>query len=287
MKVAARVKEPQPALLSPTGSRSPPSTGCIPPETATRRDAKGKSCAHTSLMNLMPKLRLILLSLAVTMGCGGGGAAVDGPADTPAEENPGNQPGTGSPSTPTPTSPGSTVVTTAGTSFSPASLTVTPGTLVTWQISGGTHNVTFGSAKPTGGDIPDTGAGRSVTRTFASAGTFDYQCTRHSGMTGRVIVSTDGSAPGPSTPAPSEGTLVQASSSAFSPERVEIAPGGTVTWEFSQGAGGIVWDDEAPPGGDIAAGATGTRASRTFPAQGDYDYHSTVNRDIKGRVRVR
>jgi hypothetical protein len=53
------------------------------------------------------------------------------------------------------------------------------------------------------------------------------------------------------------------------------------------GGGGIVWDEEAPPGGDVAASATGTRASRTFPAQGDYDYHSTVNRDIKGRVRVR
>jgi plastocyanin len=235
----------------------------------------------------MQKLRLLLISLAVTMGCGGGGAAIDGPANTPVDENPVNPPGTGAPSSPTPATPGSTIVTTAGTSFSPASVTVTRVTVVTWQITGGTHNVTFGSAKPTGGDIPDTGAGRSVARTFATAGTFDYQCTRHSGMTGRVVVSADGTAPAPSNPLPSEGALVQAAPSAFSPERVEIAPGGTVTWEFSQGAGGIAWDEEAPPGGDIPAGAAGTRVSRTFPAQGDYDYHSTVNRDIKGRVRVR
>lgn len=228
----------------------------------------------------MLKLRLPHIWIAVTIGCGGGGAAIEGPQANPPAETP-QSPGTPS----TPQSPGSTVITTQGTSFSPASVTVAPGTVVAWQISGGTHNVTFGPQKPTGGDVPDTGAGRTVTRTFASAGTFDYQCTRHSGMTGRVIVSADGSTP--STPTQTEGTLVQSTSTAFNPERVEISAGGTVTWEFLQGAGGIVWDDAAPSGGDIPAGAAGTRASRTFSSQGDYDYHSTLNRDIKGRVRVR
>lgn len=229
----------------------------------------------------MPKFRLTLISIAVAMGCGGGGAAIDGPTANPPGENPSNP---STPSTPTPSAPGSTIITTAGTSFSPASVTVKPGTVVTWQINGGTHNVTFGTAKPTGGDIPDTGAGRSVSRTFASAGTFDYQCTRHSGMAGRVSVSADGTTPPPSTP--SEGIVVQSSASAFSPERVEISAGSAVTWEFA-GGGGVVWDDAAPPGGDIPAGAVGTRVTRTFSSVGDYDYHSTLSRDIKGRVRVR
>jgi len=58
---------------------------------------------------------------------------------------------------------------------------------VTWQISGARHNVTFSGAAPTGGNIPDTESG-SVTRTFPTAGTYNYQCTRHSGMTGSVVV---------------------------------------------------------------------------------------------------
>ena len=103
-------------------------------------------------------------------------------------------------------------------------------------------------------------------------------------MTGRVTVSTDGPAP---VPAPSEGTVVQATSSAFSPERVEITAGGIVTWEIAAGAGGIVFDDASPAGGNISESATATRVSRTFTAQGDYDYHNSRNRDIKGRIRVR
>ena len=158
---------------------------------------------------------------------------------------------------------------------------------MTWQIAGGTHNVTFGSSKPTGGDIPDTGAGNNVARSFPSAGTFDYQCTRHAGMTGRITVTADASTPAPGNPSPSEGTVVQATSSAFTPERVEITPGGIVTWDIAAGAGGIVFDDAAPGGGNIPESATATRVSRTFSATGDYDYHNSRNSDIKGRIRVR
>lgn len=88
----------------------------------------------------------------------------------------------------TPPPSGSTAtVTTPGSSFSPQSVTITPGGTVTWNIAGATHNVTFGAAAPPGGDIPDT-RGASVSRSFPSAGTYDYQCTRHDGMTGRVLV---------------------------------------------------------------------------------------------------
>ena len=48
--------------------------------------------------------------------------------------------------------------------------------------------MTFSGAAPTGGNVPDTDSGGSATRTFSTAGTYDYQCTRHSGMTGRVVV---------------------------------------------------------------------------------------------------
>jgi plastocyanin len=134
----------------------------------------------------MRRISLFTIALLTLAGCGGGGAAIEAPqSSNPETTNP--------PTTPSnPGTPSSAVVTTAGTSFSPATITVTPGSVVTWRISGATHNVTFGAAKPTGGDIPDIAAGGQADRSFGTAGTYDYQCTRHSGMTGRVVVTADG-----------------------------------------------------------------------------------------------
>lgn len=217
--------------------------------------------------------------LAVMVACGGGGAAADVAGSTAAP------PGEPAPGTPT-AQPSSNVVTTSGTSFTPAAIVIAPGASVTWQIAGATHNVTFGGGKPAGGDIPDTQSGGSATRVFANTGTFAYQCTRHSGMTGQVVVSSEG-APPPSTPPANPGSVVQVTSSGFSPERVEIARGGVVTWEFAARADGVVFDNDAPPGGNIPESAQGSRVSRTFPAAGDHDYHSLKNPGSKGRVRVR
>jgi plastocyanin len=86
-----------------------------------------------------------------------------------------------------PATPTSVVVTTPGESFAPATATIGVGGTVTWEISGATHNVTFGAAAPAGGNIPDTRAG-TASRQFTAAGTYEYQCTRHSGMQGRVVV---------------------------------------------------------------------------------------------------
>jgi plastocyanin len=90
---------------------------------------------------------------------------------------------------PPPPPPGNSTasVTTVDDSFSPRTVTITAGGTVTWTISGSTHNVTFSGAAPTGGNIPDTRSG-SFTRTFPTAGSYNYQCTRHSGMTGQVVV---------------------------------------------------------------------------------------------------
>ncbi|HEX8242455.1 MAG TPA: plastocyanin/azurin family copper-binding protein, partial [Longimicrobium sp.] len=87
-----------------------------------------------------------------------------------------------------PPSTSTATVTTPTIAFSPSVVTISAGGTVTWQISGATHNVTFTAAAPTGGNVPDTAPGGSATRTFPTAGTYDYQCTRHNGMTGRVVV---------------------------------------------------------------------------------------------------
>ena len=88
---------------------------------------------------------------------------------------------------PPPPSGSTATVSTPGSSFSPPSVTIAAGGTVSWNIAGATHNVTFGALAPPGGNIPDT-RGATVSRSFPSAGTYDYQCTRHDGMTGRVVV---------------------------------------------------------------------------------------------------
>lgn len=88
-----------------------------------------------------------------------------------------------------PTSPSVATVTTPGTSFSPANVTIATGGTVTWQFTGSSrHNVTFSGTAPTGGNIPDTDVGGSAARTFTAPGTYSYTCTRHSGMNGTVVV---------------------------------------------------------------------------------------------------
>ena len=79
-----------------------------------------------------------------------------------------------------------TVNATAGLAFSPSSVDIAVGGIVTW-IFAITHNVTFSLVTGAPSDIPDTGSG-SASATFHIAGTFNYQCTIHPGMTGVVIV---------------------------------------------------------------------------------------------------
>jgi len=68
--------------------------------------------------------------------------------------------------------------------FSPNSTQVPVGATVTWTwVGSSTHNVTFTDASS-----GDKTTGQSFSRTFSSAGTFNYRCTLHGGMTGAVIV---------------------------------------------------------------------------------------------------
>jgi trimeric autotransporter adhesin len=89
---------------------------------------------------------------------------------------------------PPPSGGGAATVTTPNRAFAPSSVTIPAGGTVTWQFSEAVHNVTFGGATPTGGNVPDVQPGNAVSRTFPTAGTYAYQCTRHAGMNGSVVV---------------------------------------------------------------------------------------------------
>ena len=90
-------------------------------------------------------------------------------------------------------SPGSSVPSN-GKFFVPATLTVSTGTTVTWTNGDSTlHTVTSGSAESgnsgTEFDSSYLAAGKIFQHQFGAAGTFDYYCTLHPWMKGKVVVS--------------------------------------------------------------------------------------------------
>jgi plastocyanin len=80
--------------------------------------------------------------------------------------------------------------------FEPNGIQVDVGTTVTWHNVGQVvHNVqpmndleNFGGATPFGAQSDKFGPGATYSFTFGTSGTFNYTCTLHTGMDGRVVV---------------------------------------------------------------------------------------------------
>lgn len=85
---------------------------------------------------------------------------------------------------PTPT-PAAVAVEIKGFAFNPATITIPKGTTVTWaQKDSAIHTVTADSF-----DSGRLGQGQTFSFTFNQAGTFEYRCTIHPSMRGKVIVT--------------------------------------------------------------------------------------------------
>jgi plastocyanin len=81
-----------------------------------------------------------------------------------------------------------TVTATPSLTFSPATLTVSSGTVVTFAFGSVPHNVFFDPATGAPGNIPDPSSNVNVERTFPTAGSFHYTCHIHPGMQGTIVV---------------------------------------------------------------------------------------------------
>lgn len=112
--------------------------------------------------------------------CGGGGAST-----APVTSTGGNNSGGNTGGQPV---PDNTVIARAADAFDPSSLTVAVGTTVSFTFESTAHNVTFAAVNGRPADIAGLNANTTITRTFATAGTFPYQCTIHAGMSGTIIV---------------------------------------------------------------------------------------------------
>jgi len=86
-----------------------------------------------------------------------------------------------------------TVTATTGQQFLPQSVTIKAGGTVTWSFQSLAHTVTFNQPAPPGtpadlGTVAAPYSNTMISRVFTTAGTFNYHCSIHPGMTGVVIV---------------------------------------------------------------------------------------------------
>jgi len=124
---------------------------------------------------------LILLALTVFAGCGSSSGAPGG-ANSPTA--------TASAAVLATNTPGSAEnqVSVSDFQFSPSTLTVKVGTTVTWKGISGAHTVTNDDSAPMRFD-QTIAEGGVVTVTFTQAGTYEYHCSVHKSMHGKIIVT--------------------------------------------------------------------------------------------------
>lgn len=85
-----------------------------------------------------------------------------------------------------PSNPGANEVWMQNNIFSPASITVPANTTIKWiNKDGAAHTVTSNTGSFDSGSIA---GGNTYSHQFTAAGTYPYNCSLHSGMSGTVIV---------------------------------------------------------------------------------------------------
>ncbi len=119
---------------------------------------------------------------------------------------------------------------TIGTSLDPASLTVVPGTTVTWDnIDSERHRVQSTSG-PDEFDSGNMEPGESFAFTFTVEGTYQYEDARNPDLSnywGTIVVAADGTAPPPPPGGSADFTMA---GKVFRPTSITVDPGTTVTF---------------------------------------------------------
>jgi len=111
---------------------------------------------------------MLVVAATLAAACGGGGGGYNGVTAPPAD--------------------GNTVAATSGLAFTPPTLQVNAGEAVKFSFGSVGHNVFFDAQAGVPADIGGTNANVTVSRTFATAGTYHYSCHIHPTMHGEIVV---------------------------------------------------------------------------------------------------
>ena len=115
----------------------------------------------------------LLILAAVSAGCSSAGPAAPAePAASPAPATSGT----------------AAAVTIQNFAFSPATITVKPGTTVTWTNQDSASHTIMSDGTPAAFSSGTLANGATYQFTFTSPGTYPYHCTIHPSMTGTVVV---------------------------------------------------------------------------------------------------
>ena len=137
----------------------------------------------------------------------------------------------------------------ANIAFTPASVTVTPGSTVTWTNNDSVpHTVSFGDQGPQNSQTIDPGG--TFQALFEGAGSYAYLCTLHPAMSGVVeVVDAETGAGETTTTTSSDGTSTTTADAAAGADVVELTGAGTPGVDIAQGEWALVPSAaEAPPG---------------------------------------
>lgn len=139
--------------------------------------------------------------------------------------------------------------------FNPTSVTVPPGTTVTWRNMDGNefHTVTSYDGLF---DSPTINAGATWSFTFGTAGTFRYHCTPHPWMQGVVNVVAGAALPATTSPPPPPASSAAAQSAS--------SPGAAPTMASMPGMGTTTAPVSAKPG--VAAPTDSATGQGTSPS---------------------
>lgn len=176
-------------------------------------------------------------------------------------------------------------------SYSPASISIDPGTTVIWgNIDDRPHTVTARNGSFDSG-IFDTGG--SYSRTFSEAGTFEYFCTLHPDMVGVVVVGGAAEPPPAPTPPPPDPTPppppppagdVTIFDNGFTPSTLTIVTGTNIIWSNTGALPHTVTDrNGAFDSGILMNGAS---YQRTFNSPGTYSYFCSIHPEMTATITV-
>ena len=197
MQTSVAVKVQQRAIsIGVTGAPTTMAPGAVAQINAQAQDAKARAVAGVTGFTYSSSNEAVAVVSATGLvtAISPGAATLTSTVTASGAALQGSTPLTVAFATAAPTASSASVNATDNNTFSAPTVTIATGGSVTWTFATVVHNVTFSVIGGVPTDIGNTSAA-SATRTFGTAGTFTYQCTLHSGMTGTVVVQ-----PVPSTP---------------------------------------------------------------------------------------